>query len=97
MITATIRIYLRSDTGDIEDMEQDFTVEDFGGVLPAAGDLILDPGVFAGQDRSDPENRRMWSVLRRVFNPRDNGGAYIVLVVQERDVAVTETGLLPIG
>jgi hypothetical protein len=95
MTDMTIRIYFRSADGSVEDGQQDYGLEDFGGIMPAAGDLILDPGVQVGRDRHEPENRRMWSVVQRVFNPRDNGGGYIALVVEERAIGDSERSLLP--
>jgi len=95
MNDVTIRIYFRSADGKVEDGQQDYGLGDFGGIMPAAGDLILDPCVPMKQDRHAPENRRMWSVVQRVFNPRDNAGGYIALVVEDRAVAETETDLLP--
>ena len=95
MVDTTIRIYYRSASGKMEDSQQEHGLEDFGGVMPAAGDLILAPGVLAGRDRNLPENRRMWSVVQRVFNPRDNDGKYIALVVEDRGVLTGEVELLP--
>lgn len=90
-----IRIYRRTAAGDIFDHKHDMELSDFGGVVPAAGDLILDPGVLQGSTRSDPHNRRMWTVVQRVFNPRDLGGEYIVLVIEDRSVSEHEVELLP--
>lgn len=95
MTDVTIRIYFRDSDGKLEDGKLDHGVEDFGGTIPVAGDVILEPGVLAGLDRALPENRRMWSVVRRVFNPRDNGGSFIALVVEERRVTEDELDLLP--
>lgn len=61
--------------------------------MPAVGDLILDPGVLSCLDRRDRKNRRMWTVVQRVFNPRDNAD-YIALVVQERQPTEAEEPFL---
>lgn len=78
----TIRICIR-DGDHINDAKQDYGPEDFGGVVPAIGDAILAPGVLQGLSRNEPANRKVWEVVGRVFNPRDNAN-YIVLVVDER-------------
>ena len=95
MTEVTIRIYFSDPNGKVEDGKQDFALSDFGGIVPAAGDVILDPGVRTGRERHDPESRRMWSVVRRVFNPRDNEGDYIALLVEDRRVMDGEQELLP--
>lgn len=84
MTGVTIRINYRNPDGKIEDGQQDFGLEDFGGVLPAVGDLILNPGVLQGLNRRDPANREIWTVVGRIFNPRDLGGEYIGLIVEVR-------------
>jgi len=81
-MSVTIRICKR-DGDNVEDARQDFGIDDFGGTVPVIGDAILSPGVRQGLDRGKPENRRVWEVVGRVFNPHDNKD-YIVLVVDER-------------
>ncbi|MDI3307688.1 MAG: hypothetical protein QJR07_11365 [Acetobacteraceae bacterium] len=83
MANPTIRIHFRRSSGEVEDGELDFDLSSFCGILPSIGDKILDPGVPKGQSRCDPANRRMWTVVGRVFNPRDRAD-YVVLVVDER-------------
>ena len=83
MTAPTIRIYFRDDIGWIEDGELDMELEDFGGFLPNVGDTILKPFVIAGLDRHVPENREVWTVVQRVFNPRDLKD-YVALVVEYR-------------
>lgn len=83
MTDVTIRLhYLRSD-GSIEDAQEDYGLESFAGMLPAIGDDILAPGVPSGRDRSDPDNRVVWTVARRIFNARDLEN-YVALVVEQR-------------
>ena len=82
MSDLTIRICFRRKMGEIEDGQEDFGLSTFGGVLPSIGDTILDPGVAQGLDRQDPANRRMWTVLGRIFNPRDLEN-YVALIVDE--------------
>lgn len=83
MGNVTIRIHFRSADETIEDGLLDFGLSDFGGILPAVGDRILNPGVLQGRDRYDPLNREIWTVIGRVFNPRDEA-EYIALVVDMR-------------
>ena len=71
MNEVTIHLYCRSADGKIEDAQHTFDLSDFGGFLPSVGDRILDPGVPASLERHVPENRRLWTVVDRVFNPRD--------------------------
>jgi hypothetical protein len=70
MVDVHIRIYFRETDGTLEDSQQDFGVESFAGVIPAVGDMIVDPGVLQGLNRHEPTNRRVWDVAGRVFNPR---------------------------
>ncbi|PKP93555.1 MAG: hypothetical protein CVT77_05350 [Alphaproteobacteria bacterium HGW-Alphaproteobacteria-16] len=78
-----MRIYFRATDGTLEDSQQEFGVESFAGVIPAIGDMIVDPGVLQGLNRHEPTNRSVWDVVGRVFNPRDMAD-YIALVVEER-------------
>ena len=96
MTDVTIRIYFRDSAGKIEDAQQDYGLEDFGGALPAPGDTILYPGVRQGLDRRDPANRTIWSVVGRMFNPNDNKD-YIALIVEARAPTPEEHDLLPSG
>lgn len=92
MAEVTIRIYYRHENGKVEDGQQDYSLSDFANVLPAIGDTILDPGVLVGLDRRLPENRDVWKVVDRVFNPRDLAD-YVVLVVEERKGSEDDTWL----
>jgi len=83
MVDVHIRIYFRATDGTLEDSQQEFGVESFAGVIPAIGDMIVDPGVLQGLNRHEPTNRSVWDVVGRVFNPRDMAD-YIALVVEER-------------
>jgi len=83
MTDVTIRIYFRDTSGKVEDGEQDYRLSDFAGFLPAIGDTVLDPGVLEGRDRRQPENREIWKVVDRIFNPGDLAD-YVVLVVEAR-------------
>lgn len=97
MTELTIRICIEGDNGELSDGAQDFELSDFGGFLPVAGDLILDPGVSAREaDRSAPENRTIWVVKRRVFNPRDLQN-YVALIVAKRQATSADEAILPIG
>ena len=79
----TIRIYERAADGEYVDRRDEYGLEAFGGILPSIGDTILDPGVQVGLDRSTPRNRHIWTVVGRVFMPRDNHN-YVALVIDER-------------
>lgn len=92
----TIRIFMQQEcSSEIEDSGEEYTIAHFGGVLPVPGDLILRPGVPAGQSRSDPANREMWEVLHRAFNARDLGENNLALVVRARPPETYEETLLP--
>jgi hypothetical protein len=67
MADLTIRLHYRDKAGKVEDAQNDFGLESFGGQMPAVGDLILDPGVLSCLDRRDRKNRRKWTVVQRVF------------------------------
>lgn len=83
MEDVVVRILTRDSSGKVEDWQQDFGLEDFAGFLPSVGDIIVDPGVLQGLDRNKPENRDVWTVVGRVFNPRDLKN-YVSLIVEER-------------
>lgn len=78
----TVRLHMDKGEDGIVDYSQDFELSDFADFLPSLGDLFLDPGCLQGLDRHQPENRRMYRVLQRVFNPRDLPN-YVVLIVEE--------------
>lgn len=82
-MTTCIRVLHRDETGKVSDFGNDFDPEHFAGQVPAIGDMILDPGVPSGNDRHDPRNREIWTVVGRVFNPRDNKD-YVSLIVESR-------------
>ena len=95
MKEVNIRVYLRNADGVIEDSQTgDWGLENFGGFLPSVGDMVLDPAVLSQRDRSDPGNRRMWTVVQRVFNPKDFED-YVAVIVEERPLSQNEYGLLP--
>ena len=93
MVDVHIRIYFREPDGKLEDSQQEFGIESFAGVIPAIGDMIVDPGVLQGLNRHDPKNRRVWDVVGRVFNPRDMAD-YVALVVEERVPNLPEYGVV---
>lgn len=90
-----IRIYFEND-GKAEDAGHDMTLDELGGILPTVGDCILAAGVLQGIDRYQPENREMWEVRKRVFNPRDLND-YIALVVKVRPLHPEEEEFAPRG
>ena len=78
----TIRLFSIDGEGVWQDEQHDYELENFGGHLPAVGDIILEEGVLSGLDRNDPKNRRLMTVKHRVFNAGDNPD-YIALVVDK--------------
>lgn len=94
MKDVTIRIYFRDSDGKANDGQEDYGLSDFGGLLPCVGDCILKPGVLQGLDRGRPNNREIWTVVGRMFNPRDNKD-YVALIVEERPPTAGEYSLLP--
>lgn len=93
MPETTIRIYLRHSHGQLDDMSEAFDLTQFAGQVPVIGDVILEPGVLDGLDRTDPANRRLWQVVGRIFNPRDLED-YVLLVVEERNLTAAESCLV---
>jgi hypothetical protein len=88
-----IRILHRGPDGTISDGSHDFDPEHFGGLVPTIGDTILNPGVLQGEDRRLPQNREVWTVVGRVFNPRDNED-YVALIVESRDGTIADEAFL---
>ncbi|MBA4765306.1 MAG: hypothetical protein H2048_07480 [Erythrobacter sp.] len=89
----TIRILHRAEDGKVSDGSLDFDLNDFGDQVPAVGDQIVNPGVLIGKDRTDPQNREIWTVVGRVFNSRDNKD-YIGLIVKTRQGTLEDDGFL---
>ncbi len=75
-----IRILHRAPNGTVSDGGITYGIEQFAGQVPMIGDTILDPGAPSGKDRNDPRNRTIWTVVARVFNPRDSGGTVSIIV-----------------
>lgn len=90
----TIRLLYRTKDGTIEDGGHDCGLKQFAGVLPSIGDQILDAGVLSGRARDELCNRRLLTVVGRVFNPRDNQD-YVALIVEERVPTEAERALVP--
>lgn len=80
----TIRILHREPDGKIVDGQVEFGCEHFARQVPAIGDMIVDPGVLQGQDRTLPQNRQVWTVVGRAFNPRDIEDM-VALIVETHD------------
>ena len=83
-----IQMHRVAEDGTYEDMQLDLSLSDFGGVMPTAGDLIVDPGVPNHLDRQQVEHRTVWEVVARYFFPAtdpDDPWPYLgVLVCKER-------------
>jgi hypothetical protein len=84
---------LPNEGGTIEDGKRDCSLAEFAGVLPSIGDQLLDPGVLSGLARDELRNRRLLTVVGRVFNPHDNQDC-VALIVEERVPAEGERALV---
>ncbi|MFG1399915.1 hypothetical protein [Roseixanthobacter pseudopolyaromaticivorans] len=93
MAEILIRILFRDETGKIEDGVHDCDLSNFAGFLPNIGDTIVDPSVLQGLDRSAPENREVWRVVDRIFNPKDQEN-YVALVVEARPGTMADEAFL---
>jgi hypothetical protein len=93
MAEITVRIYYREADGKLVDGEQDFDLSSFAGFLPSIGDSIIEPGVPQGLNRHDASNRVIWTVVGRVFNPRDLEN-YVAIIVEERRPNEKEHGVV---
>ena len=73
-----------------------YDLTSLGGVIPAVGDLVVDPGVSQGKDRSAPENRAVYEVEARYFLPQttDSGYVRIGLLVKRRQGRQEEINIL---
>jgi hypothetical protein len=80
----SIRILHRDPAGKVFDGQEEYDLAQFAGQVPTIGDMILNPGVLQGLDRHDPQNRSIWTVVGRVFNPRDREDT-VALIVESRD------------
>lgn len=67
----------------------DFTLTDFGGVLPAVGDVIVPPA--GGRN---PEKVTVYTVEQRFFRPGAPFGTSASLVVSERPGTREESHLI---
>ncbi|RVL69854.1 hypothetical protein CN140_35830 [Sinorhizobium meliloti] len=77
-----IRVYFRAESGLVADGQR-YDLSDFGGFLPAIGDQVLQPGVLQGIDRSQRKSRTVWTVVGRIFNPKDSPN-HVCLIVEPR-------------
>ena len=85
----SIRILHRDPVGNISDGQQEYDLAQFAGQFPSIGDMILNPGALQGLDRHDPRNREIWTVVGRVFNPRDREDT-VALIVETRDGTIDD-------
>ncbi len=88
-----IRILFRDPEGSVSDGGIEYDPESFAGQVPAIGDMIVDPGVTEGRDRNLPQDRQVWTVVGRVFNPRDMEGS-VALIVETRDGNLADEAFL---
>lgn len=90
-----IRLFFAGQGAPYESDGLSYTLEQFGGTVPAIGDSIVDPGVLSGQNRLRPENRRILEIRQRFFLPDSaSGAARVSLVVEERSGRPEELNLL---
>ncbi|HEV7229392.1 hypothetical protein [Brevundimonas sp.] len=85
--------------GDYETYEtkyEDYGIENFGGVVPSVGDIIVSPGVTRGADRNDPDNRTLYVVKERYWLPStgEKDPVRLGLVVATRTGMMKEVNVL---
>jgi hypothetical protein len=64
----------------------------YGGVVPAVGDLVVEPDVAKGLDRHDVHNRIVHKVVARYFIPGD--APQVNLVIEDRTATRLEREIL---
>lgn len=82
-----VRLYGIDDDGRYFDMSEEYALSDLNGIVPVKGDFIVDPGVLQGLDRRRFENRTVFEVVHRYFQPAsgdDDKWRYLVLVCRKR-------------
>lgn len=86
-IEKVIRLYVRNEDGELEDLREEYDFAECADTLPTQGDLIVSPWV--GSDRSNrrsPAHRMVNEVESRYFLPRGHGddAVYVAVVVKPR-------------
>ena len=99
MAEQLIRIYKKDTDGNLYDAKEDFRVSDFCGVVPRVGDFIV-----SGELRVLSEEPQLWAnktirVVEAVYyrpdkRRSDHDDSWVVLVVNDRQMAEEEAGLL---
>ncbi len=92
-----VRIYLQRDGRPPEALpEESYSLEDYGGVAPSVGDLIIAAGHVVGADRQDPKNRTIYEVVARYFSPTEDQSMspMVDLVVTAREGTFNEINIL---
>lgn len=94
-IQVVVCLYFHSPSGTYQgESDMHYPLEDFG-IAPNIGDLIVDPGVPQGRDRTQPANRSVYEVKKRYFLPSDGKNpAFINLIVSERKGRKPEANIL---
>jgi hypothetical protein len=80
-----IHVFIRKG-GELVRWDESWTPDELGGVCPAIGDTIIDPGLPAPSEKSDfatPSKRTFYKVAERYFRP-EASHTQIMLVVEER-------------
>ncbi len=81
-------------TGELIDIELDFGLWKTEGVLPDAGDVIIDHGVPAGKDRTKRTHRTVYEVVRRYFGLEDS--KHVAIIVEAREGQENEIDMFDI-
>lgn len=80
-----VRLYLEKDD-KLHDLKHEFELDALCDTVPCVGDLLVDPTVLRGDDRTDPDSRWILEVVGRYFLPGAHGPllSYVALVVSPR-------------
>ena len=85
-IEYVVRIYEERD-GELSDLVHEHNLSEFCNTLPSVGDMIVNPMVSGGLDRSDFNNREVFEVVSRYFLPSMLVNAYYAILVVKIRVA----------
>lgn len=90
-----ISVFIRRGS-ELSRWDESWTPQELGGVCPAIGDTIIDPGLPSPVLKSDfaiPTKRSFYTVVERYFRP-EVGHTQVMLVVEERFGREDEAELL---
>lgn len=92
--TIAIRLHEIGSQGQYVDMEEEYDIDDLGGI-PVAGDVIVNPWVTG--NRRDLNNRTVYEVVSRYFLPgahKSVNTKYIAVVVKLRPALKSESNIV---